>query len=352
MIRSVDGGSHLVVRGPRGDPGTAVPRHRGQQRRPRRRPVDRPGRGLPRLRHRRRRPDRSESFRNPDPAAFYDCMAFTSKTVGYAMSDPVDGVFRIIRTEDGGHTWEVMDSAGMPPARDGEFGFAASGTCLQSDSAGNLHLATGGVDPARVFTSRDGGDSWSVVDTPWPVAPRPASTPCPSRGQRGVAVGGDYAVPDAADRNAGWTADGGRTWHAPTGQGLGGYRSGSAAGQPRLGRWRGARGRPDRLGRQPRRRPVVVGVRHRQLSTAWSASRAARATPPVRRVGWPSCSPGPAPLHPTCGLKPTPRPGSGPRRSKWEGVSARRGTLQAARAPRGAGGSGRGSGRAGGRSSA
>ena len=30
-------------------------------------------------------------------------MAFTSKTVGYAMSDPVDGVFRIIRTEDGGH---------------------------------------------------------------------------------------------------------------------------------------------------------------------------------------------------------------------------------------------------------
>jgi photosystem II stability/assembly factor-like uncharacterized protein len=170
----------------------------------------------------------SESFRNPDPAAFYDCMAFTSRTVGYAMSDPVDGVFRIIRTEDGGNTWEVMDSAGMPPARDGEFGFAASGTCLQSDSAGNLHLATGGVDPARVFTSRDGGDSWSVVDTPVAGGASAGIYSVSFRGQRGVAVGGDYAVPDAADRNAAWTADGGRTWHAPTGQGLGGYRSGSA----------------------------------------------------------------------------------------------------------------------------
>ncbi len=42
------------------------------------------------------------------------------------MSDPVDGRFRIIRTRDGGHSWHLVSTHGMPPAVVGEFGFAAS----------------------------------------------------------------------------------------------------------------------------------------------------------------------------------------------------------------------------------
>jgi photosystem II stability/assembly factor-like uncharacterized protein len=186
----------------------------------------------------------AESFRNTDPAAFYDCLTFTTPRVGYAMSDPVDGRFRVIRTRDGGHSWEVMDSTGMPPARDGEFAFAASGTCLQSDAAGNLHLATGGVDPARVFTSRDGGDTWTVADSPVAGGPSAGIYSLSFQGRRGVAVGGDYAAPEAAEGNAAWTADGGRTWHTPRGTGLGGYRSGSA--------WAG-RSWPGRFGSHPSR---------------------------------------------------------------------------------------------------
>ena len=83
------------------------------------------------------------------------------------------------------------------------------------------------------------------MDTPVAGGASPGIYSVSFRGQRGVAVGGDYAVPDAADRNAAWTADGGRTWHAPTGQGLGGYRSGSAWVNRDWGG--GARGRPDRL---------------------------------------------------------------------------------------------------------
>src|SRR5579875_449304 len=67
-------------------------------------------------------------FTNTDPAAFYDCMAFSSHGIGLAMSDPVDGYFRMARTTDGGRTWKVLPTTGMPPAYPNEFGFAASGT--------------------------------------------------------------------------------------------------------------------------------------------------------------------------------------------------------------------------------
>jgi hypothetical protein len=38
----------------------------------------------------------------------------------------------------------------MPPALGGEFGFAASGTCLEA-AAGRWYIASGGVDPGRIF---------------------------------------------------------------------------------------------------------------------------------------------------------------------------------------------------------
>jgi Uncharacterized protein related to plant photosystem II stability/assembly factor len=40
----------------------------------------------------------TQAFTNPDPAAFYDCMAFSDARHGLAVSDPVDGKFRIIAT--------------------------------------------------------------------------------------------------------------------------------------------------------------------------------------------------------------------------------------------------------------
>lgn len=170
-----------------------------------------------------------ETFRNDDARAFYDCMAFTSPDVGYAMSDPVDGKFRIIKTTNGGTSWKVLPPAGMPDALPGEFGFAASGTCLQTDPSGVLTLATGGPDAGRVFRSANGGRVWTVTDTP--VAGGEAagiySVSFLDR-RRGVAVGGDYTAPTGGENAAAWTRDGGRTWNPISGQSVGGYRSGSA----------------------------------------------------------------------------------------------------------------------------
>ena len=60
------------------------------------------------------RPGRSSS-RTTSRNAFYDCMTFFNKKVGLAISDPPDGLkFRVIKTTDGGQTWNVVDPAGMP----------------------------------------------------------------------------------------------------------------------------------------------------------------------------------------------------------------------------------------------
>ncbi|TWD23902.1 photosystem II stability/assembly factor-like uncharacterized protein [Streptomyces sp. T12] len=171
----------------------------------------------------------TETFRNPDTRAFYDCLTFFDHRHGLAMSDPVDGRFRILSTRDGGRSWAVLPDTGMPPALDGEAGFAASGQCLVSSGPKDVWLATGGAARARVLHSADRGRTWTVTDTTIPAGD-------PARGvfalafrdrHHGLAVGGDFnpgqISPDAAAR----TSDGGRTWRSAAGSPPA-YRSGVA----------------------------------------------------------------------------------------------------------------------------
>ncbi|GAA0455285.1 oxidoreductase [Paractinoplanes deccanensis] len=167
----------------------------------------------------------TETFRNEDEAAFYDCMTFLDRRHGLALSDPVDGKFRILATDDGGRSWAVRPTQGMPDALAGEFAFAASGTCLVS-AAGKAMFATGGGAVSRVFTSRDGGRSWSVTSTPVPSGPSAGIYSLAVRPSgEAIAVGGDYAAPTSAPDGAAYLH--GRTWKiARTVPGE--YRSGSA----------------------------------------------------------------------------------------------------------------------------
>ena len=92
------------------------------------------------------------TFQNTEPTAFYDCMAFFDKHRGLALSDPINGRFRILATSDGGRSWQIVD-AEMPPALPAEFAFAASGQCLTVAGGRDAWFGTGGDAVARVFHS-------------------------------------------------------------------------------------------------------------------------------------------------------------------------------------------------------
>jgi photosystem II stability/assembly factor-like uncharacterized protein len=164
------------------------------------------------------------TFVNDEPTAFYDCMAFENKRHGLAMSDPVQGKFRLIETWDGGMTWDIVPPEGMPDALTGEAGFAASGTCIEA-AAGRWYIASGGVDPGRIFRSKD-GKHWKVSNSSIPGSPAAGVFSVRFRDPKnGIAVGGDYEKPTGNTDNAVWTKDGGKSWHlAKTFPG--GYRSG------------------------------------------------------------------------------------------------------------------------------
>lgn len=166
----------------------------------------------------------NRQFTNYDKKAFFDAIACWDKNNCIAMSDPVDNKFVLINTTDGGRNWKPMDSSKMPPAKDGEAAFAASGTCLITQGKNNAFIVTGGSD-ARVFKSIDRGKSWSVYDTP--MVRGTAGSGIFSIAMRddknGVIVGGNYEKDKETSGTLAFTTDGGMTWKAATGPN--GYRS-------------------------------------------------------------------------------------------------------------------------------
>ncbi len=166
------------------------------------------------------------TFKNKVLTAFYDCMAmFPDGIHGLAMSDPVKGKFIVIATDDAGETWHRLSPTGMPRAKEGEFGFAASGTCVETAGTAHAWIVTGGT-AARTFHSSDYGHTWTVTKTTIPpnaegggVFSIAMRTPT-----RGVAVGGNFLDEDNGRRMTSRTADAGATWFR--GGNVGGYRSG------------------------------------------------------------------------------------------------------------------------------
>lgn len=152
------------------------------------------------------------TFVNDDPNAFYDCMAFFDRHRGLALSDPVDGRFRIIATSNGGLSWRVVD-ADMPSALAGEFAFAASGQCLVTAGGRDAFFGTGGAPEARVFRSGDRGETWQVSTTPVRSNELAGIFALAFRDpQHGLAVGGDLLTNAASPDAVAQTRDGGRSW--------------------------------------------------------------------------------------------------------------------------------------------
>ncbi len=168
------------------------------------------------------------SFQNEDPNAFFDCFSFWDRERGFAFSDSHDGEFTLIRTMNGGETWTRVDPEYIPDARDGEGSFAASGTCVETQSGGLGWFGTGAssVD-TRVVRTVDYGESWTEAITPIEstAGDEGITTVLFWDGQNGIAFGSPST---RETENVAITSDGGATWRSTGATVLGGQVYGAS----------------------------------------------------------------------------------------------------------------------------
>jgi len=154
----------------------------------------------------------STVYTNPHPSGFFDGIAFFNDNRGISYSDPVDGQFFLLATQDAGETWSRIPN--LPPAIKDEASFAASGTGLHLLSSGHVWFGTGGGGVARVFHSPDWGKTWGVAETP-------LRRDVPGSGvfsvlfwdaKNGCIVGGAYEKLEDTQGVCAVSNDGGKTW--------------------------------------------------------------------------------------------------------------------------------------------
>jgi len=154
---------------------------------------------------------------------FLDALVCSDDTHCYALSDPVEGKFLLLATTDGVH-WKELPRERMPGALPNEGAFAASNSSLLLYDKTEMYFATGGP-AARVFHSRDLGQTWTVSQTPvLSGKPSQGIFSIVRAGDAVVVVGGDYSDPKRAERTAAYSEDEGQTWRLAETM-PGGYRS-------------------------------------------------------------------------------------------------------------------------------
>ncbi len=160
-------------------------------------------------------------FEATDERVFFDSISFFDAQRGIVMSDPVDGRFVLVATEDGGRTWEPIKNA--PAALSGEAGFAASGTNMTIIGKQKVLIGLGGGDvdqprpDSRVLISSDGYQSWEAAAVP--IRSHSSAGIFSIRfatEKDGVAVGGNYEDSESTGDNFAVTSDGGECWFVPS----------------------------------------------------------------------------------------------------------------------------------------
>jgi photosystem II stability/assembly factor-like uncharacterized protein len=155
------------------------------------------------------------AYETRESGVFFDAMDFTNAQTGTVMSDPINGKWFILQTQNGGQTWQQISPDKLPALQPGEAAFAASGSSLVMRGS-RIWIGSGGskTGAGRVFFSQNGGHSWGVSRTPIFAGATSGVFGLwfDMSGQRGLAVGGDYKAATAPAITVSITNDGGRTW--------------------------------------------------------------------------------------------------------------------------------------------
>lgn len=150
---------------------------------------------------------------NTIEAGFFNGIAFWDEKNGLLAGDPVDSALFLLKTTDGGETWKRIPPNNIPPIKEGEYGFAASGTHIAVFGENQAWIGTGG-QTSSVFFSEDAGENWQVVTVPM-ISGAPSTgifSLTFSSAQNGIAVGGDYTKEKEGKDNIIITNDGGKSW--------------------------------------------------------------------------------------------------------------------------------------------
>jgi photosystem II stability/assembly factor-like uncharacterized protein len=161
-------------------------------------------------------------FQNEDPSGFYDCFDFWNPNHGLTFADAIGNRFPVIETRDG-RTWHDIGNQ-LPAAQPGEAGFAASGTCVKTLGGQQAWMGTGGVRPARVLLTTDGGRTWSSRTAPGEFTVGDDDAVAVSgvvsidfRDRfHGIMGGGNVVASTAPQTNIARSSDGGNTWTLAT----------------------------------------------------------------------------------------------------------------------------------------
>jgi photosystem II stability/assembly factor-like uncharacterized protein len=151
-------------------------------------------------------------YQEKNEKVFYDSMQFWNNEEGIAIGDPVTDCLSIIKTHDGGNTWNKLPDNKLPKVFEGEAHFAASNTNIVVK--GNDTWIVSGGKKSRVFYSPNKGDSWNVYETPIVQGKQMTGifTADFYDTKNGFISGGNYELLNQNSENKAVTADGGKTW--------------------------------------------------------------------------------------------------------------------------------------------
>lgn len=151
-------------------------------------------------------------YTNTDPETFVDGVAFWNEQEGIAYGDPIKGRMLMLKTIDGGLSWQELESS--PRLEPGEASFAASGTGIRCFGDSDILVCTGGT-VSRLWHSADKGVTWTSRQPP--VVQGKSSTGIFSVAVDGrwMAVGGDFQDEALHTNHHFYSDDQGKTWQTP-----------------------------------------------------------------------------------------------------------------------------------------
>lgn len=147
------------------------------------------------------------------PEVFYNALAFWDVDKGILVGERQNSsCLAIIRTMDGGETWNEIPCDALPELEKGELVFASSNSNISVYDS-HVWIATGGKK-ARVFHSEDYGETWEVYNTPIIQGESGLGifSIAFSDAKHGVIIGGKWSEKAFNEGNKGYTTDGGKTW--------------------------------------------------------------------------------------------------------------------------------------------